>query len=256
MIADDDEARRGNGPGDAIAAVSARTLISASEAALAWPPADNARFPGGGGFCVGDCATLTFYCDQFSECCAEADVVCDGGSLAVDQLEFQRGVGTFLRNSETGFRGLDFQARLAWEQQLGSCENASTPDDFVSELLQAAQDDGDATVRDVVLALKDRLIGEPSIADAQEEAALEDLLEVGLADGAGELDEGPLRHLCGVLLSTPQFLLQGIAGRGGDQPRLTPASASYGAVCDDLASRTLDELTVSCENDALTIDRP
>lgn len=257
VIADEDEARRGNGPGDAIAAVSARTLISASEAALAWPPANDARFPeGGASFCQGDCATLTFYCDQFTQCCAEAGIVCDGGSLGGGQADFQRGVGTFLRNSERGFRGLDFQARLAWEEKMGACTNVEAPDDFVAELLAAAADDPAATVRDVVLALKDRIIGEPRIGGQGEPAALEALLGEALDAPATGLDEQAVRHLCGALLGTPQFLLQGIAGRGGELPRLTPDDASYAAVCLDLADRELTELSVSCAGETLTIDRP
>ncbi|GEM_PF-5035713 len=42
--------------------------------------------------------------------------------------------------------------------------------------------------------------------------------------------------LCGAFVNTPQFLLAGIAGRGGEVPKLTPANASYPAICAEVAS--------------------
>lgn len=258
VIADDDAERRGNGPGDAIAPLSARTLLTASEAALAWPPPTDQRFPAdSGGFCVGSCDDLNFYCSNFGSCCVEADAVCAGQPIPAGEADFQRGVGTFLRNGERGFRGLDFQARLTWEQRVGACESPTAAPDFVTELIAAADADNTATVRDVVAALKDRLIGEPTIDEAGGEgAALAALLGATLDAPGASLDEGKLRQLCGTLLSTPQFLLQGVAGRGGALPRLTPAEAQYAAVCADLAGRDLTDLAVTCDGTSLTISRP
>jgi hypothetical protein len=42
--------------------------------------------------------------------------------------------------------------------------------------------------------------------------------------------------VCGALLEAPQFLLQGIAGRGGARPVLAPDTAGYAAICDALAT--------------------
>jgi len=61
--------------------------------------------------------------------------------------------------------------------------------------------------------------------------------------------------VCGALTESPQFLLQGIAGRGGDRPKLTPADQGYDAVCADLATRGVGVpgRAVSC-NGTLTLD--
>lgn len=73
VIADADEARRKNGPGDAITAVDARTLIAATSAALEWAPAPGGqRFPDFGEGCEQSttCAQLNGFCQgQFGACC-------------------------------------------------------------------------------------------------------------------------------------------------------------------------------------------
>jgi hypothetical protein len=147
-----------------------------------------------------------------------------------------RGIGVYLRNSEHGFRGLDFQARLNWEDTYGACQTPTggSPD-FIDDLIAR---DPAATKEEVVVALKDRLIGEPLIVDDAERTALAAL--IGPLDAAAStIDETKLRKLCGVLLQSPQFLMQGMAGQGGDVPRLTPATASYDAVCASLAGKDI-----------------
>jgi hypothetical protein len=147
-----------------------------------------------------------------------------------DSVEFQRSVGVYLRNSEPGFRGLSFQARLAWEDRFGSCAKPNGSADFIDELLATAG--ADATVKDVVLAVKDRIISEP-VVHTDEEAALTTLLGA-LTGPAASIDETKLRHFCGVLLGSPQFALSGIPGRDGEVPKLTPVAANTTAVCTRL----------------------
>lgn len=209
-IGNADPALRGNGPGDAVAALDARTLESAAAGALGWPPTGE-RFPGG------------------------------------DELALQQGLGRFVRNAEPGFRGLDFQARLRWEAQVGSCARpAGVASDVIDELLAAA----DGTAGDLVAVLKDRLIGEPEIASDAERAALVQL--VGPLDApATSVAPAALRAVCGALLDSPPFLLQGIAGRGGALPRSTPRAARYAAVCAALATNVPE---VHCGDRALTLD--
>ena len=102
-------------------------------------------------------------------------------------------------------------------------------------LAAAGAADPTATATDVLSALKDRLTGEPAIADGAEHDALASI--VGPLEGPASSVTAPnLRRVCAALLESPQFLLQGVAGRGGEVPKLTPATASYDAVCANLAS--------------------
>ncbi len=238
-LSDADPLRQGNGPGDAVTAIDARTLLSATVAALDWdPPPSATRFPDYGepGCEDGTCSELGGACGS-GFCCATFEAACqNGGVLPADELPFLRGIGLFLRNSERGFRGLDFQARLAWENRNGVCgKPAWVSQDFIDRLASAGAADTTATARDLVAALKDRLIGEPVIAEGAETDAVTAV--VGSLDApASGVTVDALRQVCGALSGSPQFLLQGIAGRGGDRPKLTPADAGYDAVCADLAA--------------------
>jgi hypothetical protein len=242
VISDSDEERRKNGPGDAVQAIDARTLVTATAGALDWtPPPLASRFPDHGENCVNTttCSRLRQLCSS-GQCCDSADACEAGGYIPYEELGFQRGVGMFLRNSERGFRGIDFQARLSWEDRYGACAKppwmqVAGAKDFVDHLAAAAAQDPSLTVADAVIALKDRLIGEPFIGEGAEADALVAIM--GPLDGpGGNANAGSLRRVCAALLGSPQYLLQGIAGKGGDVPKLTPAAASYDAVCADLAA--------------------
>ncbi|MBA3394465.1 MAG: hypothetical protein H0T89_17605 [Deltaproteobacteria bacterium] len=241
VTADADPARHGNGPGDAVTAVDARTLVSATNAALEWgAPPMATRFPDYGerGCENASCTSLAQACTNLGQCCTTHTAACRmNGVLPQLEVPFQRAVGIFLRNSERGFRGLDFQARLAWEDRYGACTKPRWVDsDFIDRLVAAAGASGTvATTRDLVVALKDRLIGEPTIADGAETDALI-AIAGDLAGPATGVTADVLRRVCGALIESPQFVLQGIAGRGGDLPVLTPPDASYDAICTDLAT--------------------
>lgn len=265
VIGDEDPARRRNGSGDAVAPLSARTILSAAYAALEWQAPKVRSFPEVGYCDQASCGELNFVCSSFGVCCGEKTLYCEMGAprpdaaAAFDEYLLQRGIGVFLRNSERGFRGLDFQARLEWEYRYGRCENPGAGDDFVDRLVGRATSAG-ATLRDVVVALKDRLIGEPRVDDAGgERAALEALFGATLDTPASAVSglETRVRRLCGVLLSSPQFLLAGAAPRDGDTiPALTPIEASYDAVCAALASRGLGaDLTLTCSPGGLVVSR-
>ena len=237
VISDSDVARRQNGPGDAVVPVAPRTLLSAVAGALEWPADPDARFPdmGEAGCEELTCSQAQSFCNFNGGCCATAPLICAGIDPPVT---FQRGIGTYLRNSERGFRGLDFQGRLTWEKKHGACESPVNGD-FIDDLMATAGADPAATVEEIVAAVKDRLIGEPTIVDDAERTALGTLLATPLTSPAGMVTEAKIRKLCGVLLGTPQFLMQGIAGRGGTRPRLTPADAGYDTLCTALATRGL-----------------
>ena len=258
VIADADEARRLNGPGDAVTAVDARTLLAATSAALEWPaPPEASRFPDYGepGCENESCSSLMNDCG-FGQCCTTFKAACQmGGVLPQTEVPFLRSIGVFLRNSEGGFRGLNFQSRLAWEDRVGTCAKPRwVTQDFVDRLAAAGAGNTQATARDVVAALKDRLVGESAIADGPESDALAAV--VGALDGpAAGVTADALRQVCGALLESPQFLLQGIAGRGGDRPLLTPADADYDAVCADLAATGIGVpgRVVTCGSGTLTL---
>ncbi len=255
VIADADPERRQNGPGDAVTALDARTLVSATNAALEWgPPPAASRFPDYGEGCEDStCSQMQSYCNQFGACCNAAQACMMGGVLPSDEVPFERGVGMFLRNSERGFRGLDFQARLVWEDRFGACTRPGwVSSDFIDKLVAAAAADSTATVGDVAAAIKDRLIGESALVDAAEIDAIGGLVGAGLDAPASMVTVGAARQLCGALLGSPQFLLQGIAGRGGERPKLTPADVGYDAICAEVAPRVAGH-TVTCSAGTLTL---
>jgi hypothetical protein len=251
VTSDSNPVRRRNGPGDAVTALDGRTLVTAAAGALEWPaPPIPTRFPDYGEPRCADktCVQLQASCSG-GTCCTTYQAACVmNGVLPLEELPFQRGVGLFLRNSERGFRGLDFQARLSWEDRYGACTKPRwVMKDYVDRLADAGAASSAATARDAVAALKDRLIGEPSV-DAGAEAAGIAAIVGDLAGPASGVSADQLRRMCGALLGAPQFLLQGIAGRGGPRPLLTPPSADYGAVCTELAASGLGApgLTVAC----------
>lgn len=94
--------KRGNGAGDAVHALSGRTLLSSAYAALGWPSPTNQAFPEG------------FFGDL------------DGDTTGLSEVEIQRGLGIFHGISEKGFRGLDFQAQLFFESRFGACQKPKT----------------------------------------------------------------------------------------------------------------------------------
>lgn len=196
---------RNNGPGERVYFLSTRVVLSAMNVALERPAI--AGFP----------------------------------SKEGEEL-WQRSVGLTLSQDVPGFRGLDLQARLAWESRHATCGQEGD-DDFISDLLARAAS-ADATVEDVVVALKDRMISEPRVTDG-ERGPTEALLDRALSERDIEGLEAPLRLLCGALVVSPQFTLGGLGTDEGIQavPELTPPEHDVDAHCGDLQAR-LAELGV------------
>jgi len=112
-----------NGPGDAVTAVDARTLMTALAAALDWtPPPHASKFPdyGDTGCETETCSQRQSSCSSFGACCHQYSATCNGagGIDALIEVAFERGVGVFLRNSEPGFR--------ASISKRGSCGNSTS----------------------------------------------------------------------------------------------------------------------------------
>lgn len=195
--AEADPAMRGNGPSDAVFPLSPRLIRRSLHVAMGWP----------------------MYPEYPAPSSAEETL-----SLAI---------GFFLRDGEAGRRGLDFQGRLAWEAAYGSC-HALSENDFIARLVESGAADPTATALDAVLALKDRLVGDPRVTDA-ERPLLESLLQLPLSSRDWPALEGGLRRVCGVLVASPLFMLGGLVPDAvGELPRLTPSEASTRVACERL----------------------
>ncbi|MEP7120866.1 MAG: hypothetical protein ABJE95_08155 [Byssovorax sp.] len=195
---DNDPLKRGNSPADGVFAVSARPLVRSLHRAMEWP------------------ARLDFPADN-------------------QEASFQSAIGYFLKDADPGYRGLDFQGRLTWEATYASCPNL-TGNDVISKIVFKAGTLPGTTLADGVIALKDRLVGDPTIEPTVEKPALEALFGVPVSNTAlGKLEE-KLRALCGVLVSSPQLMLGGIPPKDTrDIPKLTPDDITYKGTCGYLA---------------------
>jgi hypothetical protein len=185
-----DAGMRLNSGADSVQPLSARTILSAAYAALGQSSTIDTFFVGG----------------PFApELLTEKDRL---------DTEFLSGIGAYLNHGATGFRGLDFQARLLWEERFGGCPAVAQPD-YVDGLVDRAMAEPTATVRDVVLAMKDRFLAEPVVDTVapDEGMLLEGLFGTPLDTPVASVPdlEDRTRRYCGVLLSSPQFLLGGLA---------------------------------------------
>ncbi|MFT7625312.1 MAG: hypothetical protein ACI9WU_004503, partial [Myxococcota bacterium] len=139
------EELRGNTQGDALHRHPPRTLLNSVVYALGWA------------------APAEFFA---------ADPLVEEGEKLPLEGGFHRDIGMFLKDTETGFSGIDLQGTLSWEDAFGSCvdpalfsseETWTTDelgDDWVRKILDAAGPEH--TLRDAVLALKDRLLTDPT----------------------------------------------------------------------------------------------
>jgi len=263
------EERRGNGPGDGVHALTTRTAAHAVYQALGWATTRVQDFPSPGECDLSDCNALGNFCQQQQACCSEYHDYCElhrtppSAAAFEDERAFQSGTGMFITNAERGFRGMEFQARLEWENRFARCSapavlGGSAAPDFIDGLLTRAAALPDATLRDLVLALKDRLVADPAIGADGEQAALEAILGAGLDTPAAGLAglEDKVRQVCGALVASPLFLLAGQSSQvAAPVPRLTPSEAGFESVCAAVANRPLpDQLSVSCTAGTLTVN--
>jgi len=208
-VSDGSLGRRGNSPADGVFAVSSRPLVRSLHRSMQWP-----------------------YVDDYPQ-----------------DESFQVAVGFFIKDGDPGFRGLDFQGRLTWESTYAVCTDLSGGNDFVDAIVKQAAATPGATVGAAVIALKDRLVGEPAL-DPAEKADLAVLLGGPLdATDLTGLDQ-KLRSVCGVLVSTPDFMLGGIAPVDTRTvPALTPPEINYAGTCNYVAQFVVGSgapYTVTC----------
>ncbi|UQA60354.1 hypothetical protein [Polyangium aurulentum] len=198
-ISEKDLGKRGNSPGDAVFAISSRPLRRGLHRAMEWP--FTPEYPNNNN----------------------------------TEETFQLAIGFFLKDAEPGFRGLDFQGRLVWESVYGTCKPLGA-NDLIAKIVAGAAASPGATVGDGVVALKDRLMGEPWVDPVAEKAQIEALVGTSLEDTNLTGLDARLRSLCGVLVSTPQFMLGGLVPKDTrDVPKLTPSGISYDATCNYVA---------------------
>jgi hypothetical protein len=208
-----DPYRRGNGASDWVHRLPARALLRSAHNNLSWVPRD-AWF---GGFFGGG-----------------------------EEEGLQSAVGVFLRESDPGHRGTDFQGLLAFETEFGTCaEDPVGASDFVDLVLQDAVAQS-ATVGDVVAALKDRLVSAGVV--PEEQALIEDVLGRSFGEPADAAMEEQLRLVCGAILLSPQFQLVTDPELGS-----VPALArDVAADCQRVAAlMTSSGVSVACEGTTL-----
>src|SRR5690606_4091679 len=138
-------------------------------------------------------------------------------------------------------------------------------DDFATALTNAAMDEPGALMWDVAVALKDRLIAEPEIHSDAEVAVIEDIMDVSLDDAVDDLGAAATlaaaRRYAGVLLNTPQFMLDGVVSAPQDpasDPVIVVPGTSSNELCTyfvGLAGQTASfgGLNVSCSGDGIVV---
>lgn len=166
----------------------------------------------------------------------------------IDETELQAALGVFLSDARPGFNGMDFQGALTWEGTFYSCASPTGSSSYLRELYQAALD-ADATVEDLALGLKDRLVSRALFEDDQERILIENILEVPLNLKVSEAETPVLGKsfglLCGVLTQTPEFLMTVEPRPPGPIPRLAPRLAQD---CEKFTEWTAAAgITATCE---------
>ena len=162
-----------------------------------------------------------------------------GGVSPTIEVPFERGVGMFLRNSERGFRGLDFQARLVWENHYGACARPA----WVTERLHrhAGRRGRGGSDRDR-RGCRRGAQGSPRSASrrsptAPSTDALAAIVGRSTARRARVTARGAARRSAARSSSRRSSCSQGIAGRGGDRAEADAGRPrGYDAVCADVAS--------------------
>ena len=246
--AEPDPANQGNSISDSVQALSARTQAHAAYAALGWPLVPY------------DSIMPDTYTDNNVAAYGQPVKTINGVKTNLTENQFQTETGFFLKSSQPGFRGLDFQGRLGWEDRFAQCKKLGTnTDPDVIDGLVAAAKPGVTTVGELLKVLKDRIMGETTLSDATEKQLLAAMTGASLDADASTVPDlgGSLRAACGAMITSPQFLLLGVQPKDStDIPAQTPAPYTYQSLCTKLATLPLgDKLSVTCTSgSALTVN--
>jgi len=283
-----DPQERGNGVGDMLHRYTAWVLLQSAMRSMWWdlpeqfgptttyaylpayvadnpaaPPPVNPHYPVGQQGAYGLCAA------GYYPPCEDAPT----------NVDFMRDTGVFIGSSEGGFNGIDFNGLLHWEEELASGLNPQlggvctgplgqgcASGDYASELVDTALAQPGALMWDLAVALKDRIIAEPEIYNDAEIQIIEGIMDVSLDDTVADVGQGAaltaVRRYAGVLLNTPQFMLDGVVSAPQDpegDPVLVVPGTSTEELCTHFASlvgesAAWSEQNVSCDGDGITID--
>jgi hypothetical protein len=170
---------------------------------------------------------------------------------------------------------VDFYGMLFWESEVGDGRDpglggdctgpltgACAATDYVDALVVKAQATPGATARDAALALKDRLLAEPSFTVPEEEVVagiMKGDLDLEAADVDPQGLEDALRRYAGVLLGTPQYMLAGISARpipDDNLPIVVVDGTSTIALCQAQVADIMADTGIgySCTEDGVVID--
>ncbi len=244
-ISSADPNERGNGVGDMVHRYSAWVLLDSAAQALWYDKPE--RFGSG----------------QFG---------------APTKLDFLRSMGVFLKDAEPGSNGIDLAGLLHWEDQLARADDPMLAGDctgplagpcaydWIDALVTEALATPGATMRDLAVAIKDRLITEPEIYGAAEEDAIEagmlltdGALDAPVADVGAADAEIAARRFAGVLLNTPQFMLAGVPSRDQDpafDPVIVVPGTDTQTICEAIAPQVLGSgWSYTCDADGITVTK-
>lgn len=261
--AEPDETERGNGPGDVVHRASARVLLRMATAALEWPAP--VAFPaakeegfqkavgvfvkdGEPGFAGVDFQGMLAWEDRMAACDpAVLGTIGEAGSC-VGHCDGQAPAGCWCDEPCVGYG--DCCADFLEVCILKLPPDTTAVEDWVDALLDAVAEKAAATpeqtptLRDVARALSDRLLTEPDLTPDQD-AVLAALFGTASLEAAAvgvvEL-EARTRRVCGALLQTPQFWLEGLAAPDQQtEPGLVVAGETLQAACERWAPLVLEQ---------------
>ncbi|MGB9365018.1 MAG: ankyrin repeat domain-containing protein [Xanthobacteraceae bacterium] len=192
-----------------------------------------------------------------------------------------KAIGQYTSDYEPGLPTMSFQGLLNWESQHGVCQKpVGVTTDWIDRLIDsavpafnAANSINRATLKDVVLTMKDWLIGEQTLSsvnringNSDEERALALLFGVstntfGVIDtptNAVPFLKEKARRYCGVLLESPRFMLAGIEpSTGMTPPRLRVCNGTpctYAEMCAVYgATLAATGTTINCHDNSIDL---
>ncbi len=226
VLSEPDPSMQLNSVGDGVHRKPARLMLRSLSYAMDWPSA--AAYPGG------------------------------------NDEEFQKAIGVFVKDAEPGFLGVDFQGMLSWESRYGACANQDNGIDWILHLLDGMGDfqiatQGTASARQVIIALKDRLLTQPSLEEGEAEFLAAFLGIESLDADAVTIPElqNSLRQLCGVLVESPQFLLAGSTQNMDTwlPPDIVVKGVSFKSMCEEAAETMFAKgWVLTCGDTELTLE--
>lgn len=194
------------------------------------------------------------------------------------EYELMRDLGIYINPSEGGFNGIDFNGLLHWEAELasgvdpqlqgqctGALDQGCAATNFPRAVVDAALAEPGTLMWDVAVALKDRLVAEPEIGSDAELDAIEGIMGASLDDPVADVGEiealAAARRYAGVLLNTPQFMLDGVVSAPQDaasDPVLVVPGTGSQELCSHFASlagqaASWSAVNVSCSGGSITV---